>query len=86
MVDQGEIHYLLRMLRKLKVLTISQTSYLQKVVERFGMKDSKPVATPLEFGKKFHKRSVDEEQCDVQTYQQAIGCLTYIHLQALDQT
>ena len=84
MVDQGEIHYLLRMLRKLKVLTISQTSYLQKVVERFGMKDSKPVATPLEFGKKFHKRSVDEEQCDEPISRLLVAL--HIHLQALDQT
>lgn len=81
MVDQGEIHYLLGMSikrdRKSRTLTISQPAYLQKVVERFGMKNSKPVSTPLEHGKKFHKLDSNEEPFDVQTYQQAIGCLTH---------
>ena len=41
MVDQGEIHYLLGMSikrdRKLRTLTISQPTYLEKVLKRFGM-------------------------------------------------
>jgi hypothetical protein len=41
------------------------------------MEDCKPVATPLEPGKKFQELSDDEESFDVQTYQRAIGCLIY---------
>jgi len=41
------------------------------------MKNSKPVSTPLEHGKEFHKLDLNEEPFDVRTYQQAIGCLTH---------
>ena len=37
-----------------------------------------PVSTPLETGKTFQKRADDEEPCNKETYQQAIGCLTYV--------
>lgn len=35
------------------------------------------MSTPLEPGRKFQKLSDADEAFDVQTYQQAIGCLTY---------
>ena len=41
------------------------------------MLDCKSVSTPLEPGRKFQKLSDADEAFDVQTYQQAIGCLTY---------
>ena len=82
MDDRGEAHYLLGMLikrdRKAKTLSISQQSYIEKVLKRFGMEFCKPIATPLESGKKFHEMSSDDEGFDTQTYQQAIGCLTYM--------
>lgn len=36
------------------------------------------MSTPLESGKKFHKRTDEEEPCDKSIYQNAIGCLTYV--------
>ena len=36
------------------------------------------MSTPLDPGKKFHKRIDEEEQCDQSIYQQAKGCLTYV--------
>ena len=42
------------------------------------MENCKPVSTPLEPGRKFQKLSPSDEPIDVQTYQQAIGCLTYV--------
>ena len=42
------------------------------------MENCKPVSTPLEPGRKFQQLSSSDELFDVQTYQQAIGCLTYI--------
>ena len=82
MVDQGELQYILGMSikrdREKKTLFISQEKYLENVLNRFGMQDSKPVSTPLETGKTFHKRTNDEKQFDKETYQQAIGCLTYV--------
>ena len=41
------------------------------------MKSCKPVSTPLEAGKRFQEMSPDDKCFDTQTYQQAIGCLTY---------
>ena len=82
MVDQGELQYILGMSikrdRKKKTLFVCQEKYLQGILNRFGMQDCKPVSTPLETGKTFHKCTSDEEPFDKETYQQAIGCLTYV--------
>ena len=82
MDDRGEAHYLLGMLikrdRRAKTLSVSQQRYTEKVLKRFGMESCKPIATPLEPGKKFHELSSHDESFDTQTYQQAIGCLTYM--------
>lgn len=82
MVDQGELQFILGMSikrdREKKTLFISQEKYLESILNRFNMQDSKPVSTPLETGKSFHKRSDDEKSFDKETYQQAIGCLTYV--------
>ncbi len=82
MDDRGEARYLLGMLikrdRAAKTLSISQQSYTENILRRFGMESSKPVSTPLEPGKKFHELTDDDECFDTQTYQQAIGCLTYL--------
>ena len=82
MVDQGEIQFILGMSikrdRQKKTLFISQEKYLENVLNCFGMQDSKPVSTPLENGKTFHKRTNDEKPFNKETYQQAVGCLTYV--------
>ena len=82
LVDQGELHFVLGMSikrdRAKKTLFISQEKYLEGVINRFGMQDCNPVSTPLETGKTFQKRADDEEPCNKETYQQAIGCLTYV--------
>ena len=41
------------------------------------MDNCKPVSTPLETGRQFHKTAEGEGLFDRQLYQQAIGCLTY---------
>ena len=55
MDDRGQVHYLLGMSiqreRESKILTISQKSYLENILKRFGMQDCKPVSTPLEPGR-----------------------------------
>ena len=81
MTDKGKIHYLLGMSIKRegesRTLTISQPNYIEKVLRKFGMENCKPVSTPLEPGRKFQQSSSSDEPFDIQTYQQAIGCLTY---------
>ena len=84
MVDEGNIHYLLGMAikrdRDSRILTISQPGYLEKVLDRFCMQNCKPISTPLEPGKKFQQLSSNDEPFDIQTYQQAIGSLTYVSI------
>ena len=81
MVDNGDAHYVLGMLikrdRKSHTLSITQPIYLKGVLEKFKMSDCKAVATPMEPGTVFQKRSENEVSCDKQMYQQAVGCLTY---------
>ena len=80
--DLGELHYVLGMSvkrnRRSRTLSISQTKYLEGVLKRLNMENCKPVSTPLEQGRKFEPLSEDEEPVDVQAYQMAIGCLTYV--------
>ena len=82
MVDQGELQFIpgmsIKRDRKKKILFINQEKYLESTLNRFAMQDCKPVSTPLETGTTFHKRTNDEEPFDKETYQQAIGCLTYV--------
>ena len=81
MDDRGEIHYLLGMRiqrdRNSKILTIDQSLYLEKVLDRFGMLNCNPVSTPLETGKKFQKVKENDEVFDTQLYQSAVGSLIY---------
>ena len=81
MDDRGEIHFILGMEvrrdRAKKVLTISQKSYLESILSRFGMKDCNPVSTPVETGKRFQNLREGEETVDLKLYQAAIGSLNY---------
>ena len=51
MTDLGEAHYILGIQidrnRAARTLSISQREYVHKVLQRFGMPDCKPAATPL---------------------------------------
>jgi len=81
MQDQGRIHYFLGMSikrdRENKILTIDQSLYIEKVLQRFGMRDCNPISTPLENGKKFNRLIESESPVDVTNYQAAIGSLIY---------
>lgn len=81
MVDQGEIHFCLWMTikrdRTRKTNFIDQRVYLENVIKRFKMYESKPVSTPMEAGKRYKQLEDDEETIDIKEYQAAIGCLTY---------
>jgi hypothetical protein len=81
MVDQGEVHYILRMRvqrdRGDKTMSISQPKYLEGIVKRFGMENCKPAATPMEPNARFTKLEPGEPCVEKQQYQATIGCLTY---------
>ena len=81
MEDKGEIHDVLGLMvtrdRERRILTISQPDFTKNVLLRFGMENSKPVATPMDPGSVFCKFEEGDKAFDRQKYQQAIGCLTY---------
>lgn len=59
-----------------RVLRISQRSYLESLLRRFGMEECKPVATPIECRLKLTK-GLETERTN-QPYRELIGCLTYV--------
>ncbi|XP_024081556.1 uncharacterized protein LOC106664782 [Cimex lectularius] len=68
--------------RKLGKLWINQTTYIKKIIEKFGMSEANPVLTPMEPGiilRELVKSDVNSAQCnDSVPYQQAIGSLLYV--------
>ncbi|MGH7240582.1 MAG: reverse transcriptase domain-containing protein, partial [Candidatus Saccharimonadales bacterium] len=86
MKDMGEAHFILGIEitrdRSSRTLSLSQKAYIKKVVERFNMTNSKPVATPLDAGTKL---STSDSPSDVQElaemkkipYRSAVGALMY---------
>lgn len=60
-------------------ITISQEQYIKRILEKFGMTDSKPMSTPAEANK--HLKYLSEDQVDASMkevpYQQAVGSLMF---------
>jgi hypothetical protein len=61
---------------------LSQQAYVEKVLERFGMTDVKPIGTPMEpkeYKKKMVRRELSgEEPCDKALYQSKLGSVMYL--------
>lgn len=81
MEDQNGAHYCLGMAIKCEskkyILTVNQRSYLESIFLKFGMANCKPVATPLETGKKFQKLPDESEAVKKGEYQAVFGSLVY---------
>jgi hypothetical protein len=60
---------------------LSQQHYLERVLQRFGMQDSKPASTPMPSNVKLHKRDYDTENPDPASdpllYREIIGSLNH---------
>ena len=86
MSDLGELHFFLGVHferdRRSRTITMHQRSYIETILERFGMADCKPIATPLDAKTPLPKLSDEEheehlhEMKDV-PYQEAVGSLMY---------
>ena len=68
--------------RKNHKLTLSQSEYIEKVLERFKMKDAKPVSTPLANHFKLTKEMCPKTQEEIDymskvPYSSAVGSLMY---------
>ena len=67
-------------------LFLTQKKYLEKVLERFGMKEAKPVSTPLAAHFKLSAaqspQSEEEESYMAQVpFSSAVGSIMYVHVQ-----
>lgn len=61
--------------RKAKTITITQTSCIERTVNKFGMSESNAISTPFDVGTVLTK---SEEECELNyPYRQACGSLTY---------
>jgi hypothetical protein len=81
MTDVGELKYFLGMQvhrnRKERTLTITQSGYIGAILERFQMRDAKPMTTPMATGTKLHKPTEDDEILNTTYYQSIIGSQMY---------
>ena len=89
MKDLGEANYILgiKLLRdwKNKVLALSQTSYIDKIVTRFGMENSKRGLLPFRHGihlskEQSPKTPEEKELMSKKPYASAVGSLMYAML------
>jgi len=80
MVDLGELKYLLgiEILRDEQGnIKMSQQTYAEAILEKFGMKDCKPVEVPLQ--KKTQRRSGERGEVEY-PYREVVGSLMYLML------
>ena len=76
--DLGEVHYCLGIEdsdRDNKRMKLHQAQYLSNLLEKFGMKDCKPAATPVDQSTKLMPN--EGEPAEKDKYQPLIGGLTY---------
>ena len=80
--DLGEAHWILNMEivrdRTARTITLSQQRYVESILDRHGMSDCCPVATPMVVGLKLAK--LKEPEVDVAKYQSRLGALMYAML------
>lgn len=79
MTDMGLMRYFLglEVLQTLEGIFLSQSKYAFQILERFAMKDCKPVATLVECGVSLIKAS-DGKPVDSTYYKSVVGCLRYL--------
>ena len=82
--DMGELKYFLGVAVDQETnpdcIWIGQPAYTQRVLDKFGMDQAKPVSTPVDASAKLVKTSEDEETIDQVKYQSAVGSLLYLSM------
>ena len=80
--DLGELHYLLGITVKQdhvnQSIWIGQPAYTTSILEKFGMKDAKSIATPVNTGLKLTRATEEDDLADERLYQQIVGSLQYL--------
>ena len=80
--DLGDATEFLRMRirRKVGKIYLDQTTYLEKVLQRFGLQDAKETSTPLPEGYHLSPNQSSVDPASRSKFQQVIGSLLYIML------
>ena len=81
MKDLGPVHYCLGIELKQDTngtIKMMQRKYVEDILIRFGMKDCKPINTPLDGNQKMKLPKANEELSENYPYQNLIGCLMYL--------
>ena len=80
--DLGKLNYFLGMTivqnQEEKTTWIGQPDYTARLLEKQGMKECKPVGTPVSPGTHLEKLAEDEEVVEQQLYQSVVGSLMYL--------
>ena len=82
--DLGELIYFLGVKivqdRKAGAIWIGQPIYTEGILEKYGMKNCKPVATPADAGLKLTKGTEHSQYVEEKHYQSMVGSLLYLPL------
>ena len=84
MKDMGELKYFLGIQvlrnRKHRQIHISQSGYINSILERFSLLECNPVSTPIAAGTKLQKAKPDDIMDDPKEYQSIVGSQMYAML------
>ena len=89
MKDLGQAHFVLGIEiirdRTTRTLSISQQRYIDNVLRRYNMQDSRPISTPMELKAKLTKSQSPQTEAEAAAvrdvpYQSAVGALMYAML------
>lgn len=84
--DMGEIHWMLGLEitrnRELRTLSISQRSYIDSIVSRYGFEDAKPLSIPIVANSTLSQNDCPTTTVDIgkmagRPYREAVGSLMY---------
>ena len=82
MKDLGPLHHFLGVKviqdHLTEIIWIGQPSYTEKMLQKFGMYDSKPVSTPVNPDVKLVPSENPDDVCNQQKYQAVVGSLLYL--------
>jgi len=78
--DMGPLHWLLGIQIDFNDagITLSQSSYIDKLLDRFSMQNCNPISTPVDANHRLTKACDEDSRVDANAYQQIIGSLMYL--------
>ena len=59
-------------------ISLCQPTYTREILRRFGMENSKSIATPVDQGSRLMKATENDQTVNQELYQSAVGSLLYL--------